>query len=138
MRPTTRANARQPGARLPWGVHTETHTFPGAVVCRVVGEVDVDTCTGLADPLARALERARPPQELRADLSGVRYFSAAGLAALLRLGAATEARRMQLVLVAPSAVVLRVLEVSGAYTLFTVCPDGRFDGPDGDRPATGG
>lgn len=101
---------------------TDTWTLPQAVVCRVIGEIDIATAPQTATALRRALGRVRGGQELWADLSGASFFSAAGLNVLLRIHEAATAKAVSLVLVAPSTPVLRVLRLTHTLPLFTTRP----------------
>jgi anti-anti-sigma factor len=120
MKPLTRVNARPRGPDSRWAVSVEIRAGTEAVICRIAGEVDADTAPVAARALSRALDLTRPPQELHADLSGVCFFGAAGLGALLRLREAALDRLVSLVLVAPSRTVRRVLELTDTRPLFTV------------------
>jgi stage II sporulation protein AA (anti-sigma F factor antagonist) len=104
----------------PWHVSTDVRLLPGAVVCRVTGPVDAQTAPQMGKDLHRALARAKPPRELRVDLSGVDLFSAAGLNVLLSLRDAAAVRRTPLVLVAPSQIVRRTLQATDADRLFVI------------------
>jgi anti-anti-sigma factor len=120
MATTTSRSIRRSGPDASWGVLTDTWTLPGAVVCGIIGEVDIATAPQVVKALCRALKRVRPPGELRADLSGVEFFSAAGLNALLRTRKIAASRRIHMVLVAPSGAVRRILEVTDTTALFPV------------------
>jgi anti-anti-sigma factor len=95
-------------------------TVSGAVVCRLAGDVDPDSARAASQVLASALDQVQRPGELFVDLAEVRYFCAAGLTVLLELREAAAAVRVPLLLVAPSPLVCRVLQVTDTRPLFAV------------------
>ncbi|WP_052443287.1 STAS domain-containing protein [Streptacidiphilus neutrinimicus] len=99
-----------------------TKTVTGAVVCRLIGDMDPDSAPAAAQVLLSALDQAHGPHVLFVDLAEVRYFSAAGLTALLKVREAAIGARVRLVLVAPSPQVRRVLELTETRPLFTNVP----------------
>ncbi|MGW6841259.1 STAS domain-containing protein [Streptomyces sp. NPDC054958] len=95
---------------------------PGLV--RLFGELDLDT--GRAAAIDAALQRAvtdpASPREITADVSGLAFCDSTGLSILLRaqLAAVTHGRTLRLQ--GPTAQLLRLLERTGALTLFTQPP----------------
>jgi anti-anti-sigma factor len=78
-----------------------TKNVTGAVVCRLTGDMDPDSASAVAQALLSVLGQARGPHELFVDLAEVRYLSAGGLAALLKVREAAVGARVRLVLFAP-------------------------------------
>jgi anti-anti-sigma factor len=78
------------------------------VVCTAVGEVDLTTRPLLLDPLLKAISDG--PRHLVVDLSGVTFFSAAGVEVLMQTLTAQQ-DRYAVVLVGNSRPVMRVLDV---------------------------
>ncbi|WP_161789880.1 STAS domain-containing protein [Streptacidiphilus neutrinimicus] len=106
------------GRAAPWIVSVDTRDVGGAVLCRIAGEVDADDAPIAEKALLDALHRARPSRQLWVELSGVRFFSAAGLNALLRLRQAAADQGSPLVLIAPAEPVRRVLKLARAGSCF--------------------
>jgi anti-anti-sigma factor len=86
---------------------------PDECLLRVSGEVDLATVSGLLDFLDRELAQAAAGSRMVVDLSGIVFFSAAGVRALLT--AAEHAGRREVVLVPHpvSAQAAAVLELCG-------------------------
>lgn len=95
-------------------------TVSGAVVCRLVGDLDPDSVSAASRALAGALNQVQSPRELFVDLAEIRFFCAVGLTALLNLREAAATAGVPLVLVAPSPIVSRVLELTDTRQLFTI------------------
>lgn len=95
-------------------------------VC-VNGDVDLVTADLLSASAELALQES--PLRLILDLSEVSFFSAAGLSALLRLRDRADRAAVDLVLRAPSAAVLNVLDIVNAAPCFRIVPAG-FQGED--------
>ncbi|MGW4509254.1 STAS domain-containing protein [Streptomyces sp. NPDC004436] len=100
------------------GLKTDTVRVGDAVVCVLSGDLHTGTQAIGERALHEALEGG--PALLAVDLDAVELFTAEGLNVLLALQDTAHARGVPLVLVAPSAAVLRVLEVTGAAGTFTV------------------
>lgn len=94
-----------------------------AVVCAISGELAADTDSVAEAALQAAVAQAAPDGLLCADLSGVEFFDSGGLDWLLRVRQDAARRGVGLVLVAPSARVARVLELTGSDRVFTIAPD---------------
>ncbi|MFI2608331.1 STAS domain-containing protein [Kitasatospora sp. NPDC018619] len=90
----------------------------GAVVCALAGDLDIETLAPVAEVLAELVGR-RPPL-IVVDLGAVGFCDSSGLNLLLRTR--TEAGRagvdLRLAAVAPT--VMRVLELTGARTVFSL------------------
>jgi anti-anti-sigma factor len=87
---------------------TLSHPRVGIVVCTAVGEVDLATGPLLLDQLQKAT--SDEPRHLVVDLSGVTFFSAAGVEVLMQALTAQQ-DRYAMVLVGNSRPVMRVLDV---------------------------
>jgi anti-anti-sigma factor len=94
-----------------------------SIVVEACGEVDIGTADLLSGCAVRALRHH--PLRLTLDLSGVTFFSAAGLRALIHIGRAAGAEVTDFRLRAPSHSVLYVLDLADALDQF------RVDGADG-------
>ncbi|WP_042373880.1 STAS domain-containing protein [Streptacidiphilus neutrinimicus] len=116
MQPLTRTRAR--GRAAPRNVTTETRDVGGAVLWRITGEVDADDAASVEKALMGALQQVRPSQQLWVELADVRFFGAAGLNVLLRLRRAAAEQRTPLVLIAPAALVRRVLQLTDTRPCF--------------------
>lgn len=101
----------------------DCHRGDGYVAVRVAGDVD----TGTRAELAAALERAVTAEALRVlvvDLSGVRYFAAAGLHCVEDAVGATEARGGAAHLVCPCpGPAWRVVSLLGLHRKWLVHQD---------------
>ncbi|WP_198035314.1 STAS domain-containing protein [Streptacidiphilus rugosus] len=118
MTSTDAARLRAPGP--PGAAITCTKTVFGAVACRVDGDLDIESAPVISRALRDAVGQVQRPGELFVDLGSVSYFGAAGVTTLLRLREAAVAARVPLVLVAPSPMVRRVLEMTATCRLFTI------------------
>jgi len=88
-----------------------------ACLIRAVGEIDMSTVSALRRELDRAAERV--PTVLL-DLSGVTFMDSTGLHLLLEASQSSAADGWGFVLLRSSAVVQRLIEVSGATDLLPV------------------
>jgi anti-sigma B factor antagonist len=96
------------GPAAPLLTATLSHPRVGTVVCTAVGEVDVATGPLLGDQLQQAT--SDEPGHLVVDLSGVTFFSVAGVDVLMQALTAQQGR-YAMVLVGNSRPVMRVLDV---------------------------
>lgn len=87
-------------------------------VLRMRGEIDLSTADLMAAALQFALQT--PPPRLELDLSGVTFFGLSGLRVLVSMQRMTASETVELVLVAPPASALRVLDLVGATIFFTI------------------
>ncbi|MEV4810993.1 STAS domain-containing protein [Micromonospora avicenniae] len=83
-----------------------------ASVVEVRGELDMDTVDLLVDFAKTALV-GLPPPVLVLDLSGVSFFGAAGITALLTVRRQTAARGCALVIRKPSRITVTILNLVG-------------------------
>lgn len=89
----------------------------GVVIVVIAGELDMATAPRAAVVLKDAVDRGSP---VVVDMSGLRFFSSAGLTLLAQLD---EQRRIALVdvhLVGDQRVLLRPLELTGLLDLFPI------------------
>jgi anti-anti-sigma factor len=101
----------------PSGVATRTGD---AVVVRAVGEIDLVSAPVLAAALRAGCATVCRPHPLVVDLTGVRLFSAAGLAVLATTKRQCHERGVPLRVVATHRGVLRPLRITGMDALFDV------------------
>lgn len=85
----------------------------------LAGEFDLNTSQTLRDVLEP--HTSGPSRRLIVDLSGVAFIDSTAVHALLDIRAALAAVGGRLILVAPQAVVARVLNIVGADQLIPVC-----------------
>jgi anti-sigma B factor antagonist len=84
----------------------------------VEGEIDLSTAPRLKKAVDEALERG--PERLVVDLSCVSFMDSSGLSSLLSTRQVVESRRCPFVVYAPSAVVERVLSITGLLSALRV------------------
>ncbi|MEV6820371.1 STAS domain-containing protein [Nocardiopsis dassonvillei] len=96
----------------------EEHTGSRQVLVRVRGEIDLATVPSYRDDLFDALRT--DADRVVVDLSGVTFFSAAGVSLLAAAWIQAEALGMDLRLAAPSEQVRRVLGLLGTHELSPV------------------
>lgn len=82
----------------------------------VSGEIDHDSAPMLLSTFTESLRV--PVEHLEVDLTHVAFCDCAGLNALLRTRSDAEARGVVMTLVRPSAMVWRILELTGTGSLF--------------------
>ncbi|MEU8510979.1 STAS domain-containing protein [Kitasatospora sp. NPDC048722] len=107
------AAAPRPGLEVRSRV-TET----GAVVCALAGDLDVETLAPASGALAELV--ARRPTAVVVDLRDIAFCDSSGLNLLLRTRLAAEREGLDLRLAAVAPTVMRVLELTGARTVFSV------------------
>lgn len=88
-------------------------------VCTLAGDLVLDTEEQVRAALDEGLALA--PRVLAVDLAGAEMFTSSGLNVLLLTRLATQECGVPVVLIAPSGVVRRVLQVTEAAGLFPVC-----------------
>ncbi|WP_052441114.1 STAS domain-containing protein [Streptacidiphilus anmyonensis] len=98
-------------------------TAVGTAVCTLIGDLDLHTRRIAESAFRRALS-GRPPV-FCVDLREVHFCDSSGLNLLLAYRARCAAAGAAMALVAPSARVGRLLELTDAETLFPVFPDHR-------------
>lgn len=112
--PTARQTPRQPLLSLT--VSTEGAV---AVVVQVRGAVEMASAGLLLDAVDTVLA-SQPPQVLVLDLSGVTFFSAAGITALLAVRQHVAAAGRTLVLRRPSRITSVVIDIVDLRDEFTI------------------
>ncbi len=93
-----------------------------AVVVHASGEVDMHSAGGFAEMLRTGANSVRPPGLLVIDLTGIRFFSAAGLTLLVAAQQRCRERQVALRVVATHRSVLRLMQITGLNALFDVMP----------------
>ncbi|SEM17962.1 STAS domain-containing protein [Streptacidiphilus jiangxiensis] len=101
----------------------DVHESAGTVLCVLNGDLDLHTRSIVQTVVNDAL--TRPPPVLCIDMGGVHFCDSAGLALLLSLRAECKRHGGTLALVAPSARVSRLLELTDAAALFPTYADWR-------------
>ena len=90
--------------------------MPGRI--KIQGDIDLASSRDLGRYLETQLDGGASPVEL--DLSGVEFIDSHGLHTFIRAHHYATARGAQLVLVAPSPSVRRLLELSGCVKIFAI------------------
>lgn len=119
------------------GLHVTEDTVGDMVVVHVAGEVDILTAADLATVLCTAADAAHPPGPLVIDLTGTRFFSAAGLTLLIATQQRCRERQLTLRVVATHRSVLRPLQITGLDRLLDITLSLDVDGlgpPLGESP----
>lgn len=93
----------------------------GVTVVRVYGEVDLATADRLRERLLGAVETSRCDC-LVVDMSGLGFFDASGVRALVAVHRALKERGRHMVLAEPASIAERVLEALGMRRLFDIYP----------------
>jgi anti-sigma B factor antagonist len=91
-------------------------------VVRASGEVDMFTAPGMAAALRAGCVVARSPGLLVIDLTGIRFFSAAGLTVLVSTRRHCRERQVTLRVVATDRSVLLPLRITGVDALLDITP----------------
>jgi len=104
------------------GLRVIRGTIADAVVVQASGEVDLLTAPSLAGALRAGCVATTPPGLLVIDLTGIRFFSAAGLTVLLATQLLCRERQVALRVVANHRSVLLPLRITGVDTLFDIAP----------------
>ncbi|MFJ7265436.1 STAS domain-containing protein [Streptomyces sp. NPDC099050] len=87
---------------------------------RVSGEMDISRVDEVRALLLEAVTRAGGPTDIVVDLSGLSFCDSAGLNLLLRARLQAEESGHTLRLAAPSAQMLRLLEITDSLPLFPI------------------
>jgi anti-sigma B factor antagonist len=103
-------------------LHVTQVVHDRAVIVAVAGEVDMSTIASLRKGLAAACRAASPPRAVVVDLRAVRFFSAAGITALLVTDSTCRAKDVVLHVVADNRVVLRPLQITELIATLRVIP----------------
>ena len=100
------------------GFHVETVERDGHAELRLVGELDMDAADRLAQALRPVFDHGVPKIVL--NLSELRFIDSSGLRQLFLALRHQRSHGGDVVLHAPSAATLRVLDIVGMTTLFTI------------------
>ncbi|MFE1413434.1 STAS domain-containing protein [Streptomyces sp. NPDC058746] len=90
------------------------------LVVHVGGEMDVDRAPMLRNALSAAITRPGGPGEIVVDLAYLSFCDSSGLNALIEALHTAQEHGKQLSLRAPQPQFLRLLDLTGADTLFTI------------------
>lgn len=90
------------------------------VVVHVSGEIDITAAPQLDEALQAALTDGGGADEVVIDLSGLTFCDSSGLNALLQARLTAEEHDRRLRLHAPTAQVVRLLEMTGTDQLFAI------------------
>jgi anti-anti-sigma factor len=89
----------------------------GTIVVSLVGELDMSTMPQAATVLTDAIAHGKP---VVVDMTGLRFFSSAGLTLLVRLDEARQDPPLDVRLVGDQRVVILPLELTGLRDLFPI------------------
>lgn len=92
----------------------------GAVVCRLVGDLDLDTVGPARSLLEEALATGAPV--LVVDLAGVTFCDSSGLNLLLQIRLAAQEAGVPTKLASVPGQVARLLDISGTAEIFSIHP----------------
>jgi anti-anti-sigma factor len=104
------------------GLRVTRSTIGDAVVVQAGGEVDMSTAPRLGAALRAGGDAAHPPGPLVIDLTGIRFFSAAGLSQLDTIRRYCRERQVTLKVVATHRSVLLPMRITGLDVLFDIGP----------------
>jgi len=108
-----------------------THVLDGDVArLTLTGELTGAARRPLMRVLTDLLLQVQTLHRVELDLHGVRFMNSAGMAVLIQALRMTAPRAIELVLVRPTAAVVRPLQLSGLWHRFTSL-DAQTDGPPG-------
>lgn len=96
---------------------TQTTEHDGAVIVSVAGELDMVTVNQAAVAVKEAIARG---DTVILDMTGLRFFSSAGLTLLLQLHEAVQDSQVEVHLAGDQRVVTRPLELTGLTELFPI------------------
>ncbi|MFH7599243.1 STAS domain-containing protein [Streptomyces racemochromogenes] len=88
---------------------------PGFAVCRIFGDVDIESRSDLRDAFARAVARATTG--VLVDCTHLAFADSTLLNALVQLRRATRARHLSLALIAPPRQLRHLLDLTGTAGL---------------------
>jgi anti-sigma B factor antagonist len=100
------------------GFSAVADTSDRATVLKLEGELDVATAPALEEAVALAF--AGQPSSLVIDLSSLTFLDSTGIRVLVTAGRRAEEAGCSLVLLAPTAQVLRVLRLTGVDRLLAI------------------
>jgi anti-anti-sigma factor len=121
-----------PGEELP-GPEVRTVLDGDVARVTVAGELTEAARRPLVRELTELLLGGSPVRGVEVDLRDVSFMNSAGMAVLVQVQRMTAPRGIEVVLVEPSAVVARPLQLSGLWRRFAI----RQDATDDDGDAAG-
>lgn len=111
--------SEQPGVHAPQMLTVASTWSDGVIVVSLSGELDMSTVDRAATALKEATTTDSP---VVLDLTGLRFFSSAGLNLLLQLREDAQERQLDVRLAGNQRVVARPLELTGLTELFPIYP----------------
>jgi anti-sigma B factor antagonist len=101
-------------------LHIDTNdSEKGTLTFNVSGEVDVFSSTELKDALEHAIHQGST--KIILCMSGVEYIDSTGLGVLINAMKAAKEKEGVLIIVSPSPRVVRLFDLTGVTSLFTIC-----------------
>lgn len=92
------------------------------VIVTAAGEIDLSTAPKLQADLAAVIDGAAPATRVVIDMSGVEFCDSTGMNALLAGLRQARERGGELELAAPRPAVMKILQVTGLDSVFTITP----------------
>jgi anti-sigma B factor antagonist len=92
------------------------------VIVTAAGEIDLYTAPKLQADLAAVIEGAAPATRVVVDMSGVEFCDSTGMNALLGALRQVRGRGGELELAAPRPAIMKILQVTGLDSVFTITP----------------
>jgi anti-anti-sigma factor len=115
----TAVDAVRGPAQVPAEASLSVLSWPGLIIARLEGDVDIATTPALRERLLGVLSPG--VRLLVIDLSGVSFCDAAGLAVLIGTQRRARARGITVRLAAPRPQMARLLRITGLDRSFTIC-----------------
>lgn len=109
--------AERPTSEVPQTMTVTTSRQSGAVVVSLAGDLDMTTVDRATVALRGAMTEGGP---VVLDMTGVRFFSSAGLNLLLQLHEDVQHNRVDVRLAGDQRAVIRPLELTGLTGLFPI------------------
>ncbi|MEU9716312.1 STAS domain-containing protein [Streptomyces sp. NPDC047976] len=110
-----------PGETLGNGIAVEV--LENAVAIRPTGEIDIESAPALLLALTEALAHASATKPVAVDCSGLTFCDSSALNALLAARRTAQGTDTVIRLAAPGPQLRRLLEITGAGSLFPVDPE---------------
>ena len=92
------------------------------VVVTAAGEIDLYTAPKLQADLAAVIDGAAPATRVVVDMSGVEFCDSTGMNALLGALRQVRGRGGELELATPRPAIMKILQVTGLDSVFTITP----------------
>jgi anti-sigma B factor antagonist len=92
------------------------------VIVTAAGEIDLYTAPKLQADLAAVIDGAAPATRVVIDMSGVEFCDSTGMNALLGALRQVRERGGELELAAPRPAIMKILQVTGLDSVFTITP----------------